>query len=188
MLLVGYGHDTSLGLDYWVLKNSWGVQWGSNGYMRMLRRATAADGEPGSTATSSGLCGLDAFPVIPLGAYWTTHSIILKSDDSEPVAGAQPRVPVTLRDPTLAKDTSDIVRGAESRSGPQDASNSSGSDRKSEIVLWIQRMESLAMDWARKYAVTCVIVALLIIPTALLVSRYCVRGNGARSYRYHAIN
>jgi hypothetical protein len=31
------GHDSLSGLDYWVLQNSWGSQWGENGYMRVLR-------------------------------------------------------------------------------------------------------------------------------------------------------
>eukprot|EP00823_Brevimastigomonas_motovehiculus_P000568 TRINITY_DN10716_c0_g1_i1.p1 TRINITY_DN10716_c0_g1~~TRINITY_DN10716_c0_g1_i1.p1 ORF type:complete len:401 (+),score=89.16 TRINITY_DN10716_c0_g1_i1:26-1204(+) len=37
LLLVGYGTDTKLGKDYWLLRNSFSDQWGENGYVRMVR-------------------------------------------------------------------------------------------------------------------------------------------------------
>lgn len=57
VLMVGYGTDDETGEDYYTIKNSWGVAWGENGYIRMSR----------ATSDSNGPCGLymlSSYPVV----------------------------------------------------------------------------------------------------------------------------
>ena len=61
VLLIGYG--TMNGLDYYIMKNSWDVTWGSQGYMYMARGLDAS-GKPYNGG--KGQCGLLMQGVYPV--------------------------------------------------------------------------------------------------------------------------
>ena len=57
LLLVGYGTDSASGKDYWLVKNTWGTNWGEKGYIKIKR-----DDQNGP-----GMCGilkLNSYPTL----------------------------------------------------------------------------------------------------------------------------
>jgi len=56
VVAIGYGTDTELNTDYWLIRNSWGSGWGEDGYIRLERTDNDEDGGP---------CGLLKLPMIP---------------------------------------------------------------------------------------------------------------------------
>ncbi|EKX73973.1 Papain family cysteine protease family member protein [Theileria equi strain WA] len=53
MTVVGYGTDSARNVNYWIVKNSWGTEWGEGGFIRILDKPI--DGPDG---TQVSFCGI----------------------------------------------------------------------------------------------------------------------------------
>jgi cathepsin L len=87
VLLVGYGRDPMSGKRYWKVRNSWGPNWGEDGYVRLEMRhnehkfcgvnnkpheGTGCDGGPKSVPVC-GTCGIMFDSVVAKGVHIQDH-------------------------------------------------------------------------------------------------------------------
>ena len=63
---VGYGFDQDLQQNYWIVRNSWGTEWGEDGYIRLDRPAVEPCGEfmGYKTCGTSGVLFQPGFPEV----------------------------------------------------------------------------------------------------------------------------
>jgi cathepsin L len=90
ILGVGYGIDPVSAKDYWTIRNSWGPDWGENGFMRIERHMNDNDyagiddapkegvfcDDAPATVPISGMCGItsdSAYPSIALPRSFSHH-------------------------------------------------------------------------------------------------------------------
>ena len=53
--IVGYGNDETTGLDFWIVRNTWGANWGEDGYIRIAM-----------TDDVDGICAINRSPLYPI--------------------------------------------------------------------------------------------------------------------------
>jgi len=56
VLVTGYGTDNATGIDYYLVKNSWGPKWGDMGYIRMYR-------DVHNNTNNCGIATVAAYPI-----------------------------------------------------------------------------------------------------------------------------
>ncbi|KAL7572905.1 hypothetical protein ACA910_004549 [Epithemia clementina (nom. ined.)] len=78
LLIVGYGQEEVV--KYWIARNSWGTEWGENGFVRIRRRGPKRKG----FHHKAGICGIANNPSVALGGRLVNPLSIAISSESFP--------------------------------------------------------------------------------------------------------
>jgi hypothetical protein len=87
--VVGYGHDSTLNVDYWIVRNSWAPSWGENGFIRLHKSDTPSCGWNVGASYQS-----DCYGAGP-SAVWTCGQCGILFDPTFPTVAAPTAVPAT---------------------------------------------------------------------------------------------
>ena len=82
VVVVGYGTDSATGLDYWLVRNSWGTSWGEDGYIRIQKTSGSGD---------AGMCN------IAYAGYWP--NVTASGSSPQPSPSPSPSPQPTPSDP-----------------------------------------------------------------------------------------
>jgi len=80
MLVVGYGERKSsdgVHVKYWIARNSWGENWGMQGYIWIKRGVTDQKGKK-KNSNMSGVCGIAKTPSVAIGASLIVDNDVVK--------------------------------------------------------------------------------------------------------------